>query len=285
MKFSILSVLVFTLVAAIGAAISSNLIDTKANKAKCLELAAEIESLENRLGLPNKLLEQELIQLPKQTELAKEATQQANEIREMLRKKYFELIPVGHDIVSLRLSNSPQAGPLKDSSIFKVWVPESRPVWLNFGVHEFLQADHPAAWYLQSAASLRLNSQTYRNKSAENSPLGNKAPRQTLLSPGMHEIVIHTQQDKETQWTKTTLRVDEKSLLSFRYRSNINPKYDTATVWQQKNFTPKKALPFLTKVGLISEATFEIERKNSNTPFEFLATIWLSDKDTGAVEF
>jgi len=115
---------------------------------------------------------------------------------------------------------------------------------------------------------------------------------QIRLSPGKHDIqILATRDDKfrngPNDWNRLTIKLDGQTLLVTQNRANDNNyEFRILEAFKQKNFGPKKKLPFLLKQCFVSEDNFEPNHKRDATVWrDFIGTVWLSDKDSGAGEF
>ena len=296
MKFSLLSLLIITSLLAVGAAVYDNMIKIDANQTEIAELEPKIELLESQVYLPNEALEIELKQLPAYIAELKTTTERVSNAATKLREKYFRVTPKGDDVVSIRLSGMPKAGPYKGYRVYRVRVPKSRNVWLNFSVQKYVyHADADTRQndtFKRTRLAWKQNEKTYLTESLTDVSMKQKVPMQIRLSPGKHEIqILATRDDKfrngPNDWNRLTIKLDGQTLLVTQNRANDNNyEFRILEAFKQKNFGPKKKLPFLLKQCFVSEDNFEPNRKRDATVWrDFIGTVWLSDKDSGAGEF
>jgi len=116
---------------------------------------------------------------------------------------------------------------------------------------------------------------------------------QIRLSPGKHDIQILATRDNEYRndpddWNWLTIELDGQTLLTTQNRANDNNyKFDAFLPFKkQKDYGPKKTLPFLVKQCFVSEDNFEPNNmRNAKVWRDYVGTVWLSNKDTGAGKF
>jgi hypothetical protein len=111
-------------------------------KARLVELRKEIEKLEVCMRLDRPDLHQAMLNTLDEMQPLAEMRQRALAQLDLLRSRYGGLEPRGADVLSLRGLPSLPEGEEPAPILFRLLVPEQRPLWLKFGVHAAQQFRH-----------------------------------------------------------------------------------------------------------------------------------------------
>jgi len=273
MRFSISFLLGLTLLFALGIQIRRNLATYEANAAKIAQLQPEIDKLQTELGLPDTDVDRELSRLPQEIEILETISQKVIDTQEHAYDLYCVIEPKGQDTLSFRRRKKRRSGPWR---LVKVWVPESRPVWLNFGIHD-------------QKNSTRVVPDS--KQLMKDSPLSKTGPMQLHLKPGEHIIEFSvedkqgTNRQNQLTFPRCALKLDGELLLETEFEDHrfscddcLSNPYASIS-YRQQDFPPKSKLKWLFAVR------FDHSKEAQKFP-RYIAKVWLSDQPLpNALEF
>ncbi len=191
----------------------------------------------------------------------------ANNQTALLREKYSHVEIRDADTVSLREVPTVVSAPQFSSDSFRIFVPESRAVWLKFAVHQRTEKYHNRAKFDQI--------ETW----ATHSPLSINGPFEYQLPSGMHVLTVSYEPLKVDQ-QPIKVRLNQQVLLRTVYTQSHSFHSRTfLPAREQKDFGPSQALPWLLSSDLVQESDFGREGN------EYAFSLWLSDRSSQFLHF
>ncbi len=269
MKFSIRTLLALVAVAAFAmvALRSYRKAITEQNRSVQLELA--IESLE----------QQQVVQVDyRETKLAQDdlnASLQDNrdlceQAIKVLVERYGLIKPVDAETLSIRRSPAIRADTSHAPILFKLFVPEDRPIWLKFGLHP--QSTSAPSDRVAGSEDVLLGESAFN-------PSG---PFELKLPPGEHEVAF-LMEGPENAFGRFQVRLNSEVLAQPTVIAGSDVRrsgHMSISADQQVDFAPNRTLP-----RLVTFQLRQYETKDSESTKEFNLSVWLSDRSSSFSPF
>jgi hypothetical protein len=265
LKFSIRDLFALVLLAALGllAWQMSDAVDR--DRVRLTLLHSEIKSLETSLRLDNPLLHQAILDSQDELESLAAMRERSLEHFETLRQKYSALEPREGAVFSIRgiPSLSTDTGPAP--VVYRMSVPEQRPVWFKFGVH--------------------LARETMTSKTPDdgrgllpNSPFGPSGPYEIRLPAGVQSISIALGAAKDGA-IPLRIALGENTLFRSLFVSPgvSGTSFSHTTPSTQDDVAADQQLPWL--------LTAKLDQRESGNEKGFEFTVWLSDHSSNFQSF
>lgn len=265
MKFSIRTLLAFTFLVALALLTWRTFEDARRDEARAQRLQAEIKLLEARGRLDQPGLDQAILHTRDEFESLKEMREHSLAHFDLLRDKYSGIEPRGAGVLSIRGLPSMQVGDRTAPIVFRMLIPDERPVWLKFGVH-----------------MVKPNVTASRGSDAEDdlitkSPFEASGPFEQRLPPGdqMLKIVSGAATDGALP---IEITLNDKVLLrtSFVADDVTGSGSGHISVPSQFDVGPRQDLPWLLTVDL----THRTQTSGGDSPDTHAFSVWLSDRSS-----
>lgn len=267
MRFSIRTLLGVTFVVAVGLLAWRMAQDVEEAEARIEVIKAEIKPLEARVRLDDPALHQVILNTRDQYDSLFAMRDRAVEHFDVLRDKYSAVEPRGDDVLSLRTLPSLQTDGGHKPVVLRLWVPETRTIWLKCGVH-------PVDRSVSSSRPPDEESDLVRA-----SPFEHSGPFEMKLPPGDHLLTIHTGATDNGS-LPMSLSFDSEVLLKTAFVApdvtGSSSSHISGAV--QTDYSRRQPLPWLLT------ANMNLDNNNSSkTSFGF--SVWLSDHSSEFAAF
>jgi hypothetical protein len=235
---------------------------TRLEKARLAELRDEIKQLEIQVRLDNPALHQAMLNTLDEHQPLAGMRQRSLGQFERLRTKYGGLEPRGADVLSLRGLPSLPEGDEPAPVLYRLWVPEDRPVWLKFGVHEMDPSHH------------RSRSSDDEQDLLDRSPFTLSGPFEMRLPPGDQTLRIAIGAARGGE-LPVSIALDDTVLLRSTFASEgvSGASYGYTTAASQVDFPANQKPPWL--------LTASMQLRNTSAGKTQACSVWLSDRASG----
>lgn len=271
MRFSIRALLAFTFLVGLALLAWRTLTDVRRNQARAEMLRDEIKSLEVRVRLDDPKLHQSMGHISDEYESLHAMSKRGLAHFDALREKYSTIEPRnGKQVFSLRGIPSLHAEPGPAPVVFRMIVPEERPVWLKFGIHMVDQSVH----------SSRTPDET--DDLLTDTPFDDSGPFEIRLPAGDQMLTIVTGSAGEGSLPVEIL-LDDRVLVRTKFVSPdvSGSDYGHISAPSQIDFGPRRDLPWLLTTHMNLKPTPAGSRRRKTHAF----AIWLSDKPSDFASF
>jgi len=271
MRFSIREMLALISLVALGMLAWRTSEDARRDRARLAELRNEIKSLEARVWLDRPALHRAILRTHEEFESLHAMRERSIEHFDLLRQKYSTMEPPPEaDVLSIRGIPSLQTDTGPAPVIFRLLVPQERPVWLKFGVHKVQRSVHSSRTSDDDSDLLT------------DSPFNASGPFEVRLPAGDHVLRIATGSAQEGSLPLVITLNDEVLLRSAFLSADVTgagSSYISAP--SQINFGPRRPLPWL--LTTIMNRRDPTSRKAHDTTHGF--SVWLSDRSSSFTSF
>jgi hypothetical protein len=265
LRFSIRDLLALVFLAALGLLAWQMSDAVNRDRVRLTLLNSEIKSLEARLRLDNPVLHQAILHSQDELESLAAMRERSLEHFEALRKKYSVIEPRDGAVFSIRgiPSLATDGGPAP--VVFRMSVPEQRPVWFKFGVRLARQ-------------SMASETPDDGRDLLPDSPLGRSGPFEIRLPAGVQSISIVLGAAKDGA-IPLRIELGEDTLLRSLFVSPgiSGTSFSYPSLLLQQDFSANQPLPWL------MSSEFDYREAGGKKPFEF--TVWLSDHSSDFQSF
>lgn len=270
MTFSFRELLALLLVIGLGLLAWRTQRAARHDQAALAALRSELQELEALTAVGQPDVHQALLAEQDERDLLRSERQTAEEAFARIRDKYGALAPPSPGELALRRVPSL---PVDDETpiVFRLSVPEDRPVWLCFGVR-------PGTPNVQRSAT---PSELVKSLLRE-SPSSVTGPLETQLTPGEHLLTFargRLSDDQQSLWVE----LDERKLLETTFQSVGLEKTGITSIsaMDQLNFGAQHSLPWLATTSL--QVKSDAASTEAGKAYELL--VWLSDQAQGFEPF
>jgi hypothetical protein len=135
MRFSIREMLAFTFLVALALLAARICVDAMRDGERLTRLQNETMMLQIGLRTDQPSLHQALLHTQDEIESLRAMRERAIEHFPVILQKYSTIEPRGADVLSIRSIPTLRVADEPSPTIFRLLIPEARPVWLKFGIH------------------------------------------------------------------------------------------------------------------------------------------------------
>ncbi|MBL8891508.1 MAG: hypothetical protein JNL67_16125 [Planctomycetaceae bacterium] len=257
MRFSLRSLIVASLLVAGVLLATGSFYGLEQERRRLAKISSELSQLEPSLLVDFPQRHQALVHSLHNFSSLRSLREQATSHVESIRNRYSGIERRGPDVLTIRTIPGLRGAQVLSSHEFKLFVPESRPVWLKFGVHP-----------TESVKGLSNPGDEYTDW-LTSSVLSKSGPIQFQLPPG--ELLLTTEERLDKNMRVISISVDQNVVFETQYVPRApNVSTSTLSASSQVDFEPEEKLPWLLTCEIATNLS------TSTAPNADSYSIWLS---------